>query len=169
MAVPSEQSESPAGPERSPRPEPLHGLLMELIQAAGLLQPDAGWHGPAVSLSELFAVHELDADGPLAQRDLTERLRLDKSTVSRLVDGLVRKGYVTRERDPANRRLYRLLVTAEGRAAHRGAAAGFHERHAGLLAAMTGDERRALAVGLTGLLRALRAGHDAAPEPEAGH
>lgn len=161
MAVPP--PEEPARPECRPRPDPLHGLLMELVQAAGLLQPDAGWHGPAVSLSELFAVHELDADGPLAQRDLTERLRLDKSTVSRLVDGLVRKGYVTRERDPANRRLYRLLLTAEGRAAHRAAAAGFHERHAGLLDAMTAAEREALGIGLTGLLRALRGDPEAGP------
>lgn len=154
----TDSPDSPAPPGHQDGLEALHGLLMELIQAAGLLQPDAEWHGPSVSLSEVFAIHELDADGPLAQRDLAERLRLDKSTVSRLVDGLVRKGYVTRERDPANRRLYRLLLTPDGRAAHRGAAAGFHERHAGLLGTMTTAEREALAIGLTGLLRALRSG-----------
>lgn len=142
-------------------PEPLHGLLMELVQASGLLQPGSD-QGPAVSLSELFAIHELDADGPLAQRDLTERLRLDKSTVSRLVAGLVRKGYVARERDPANRRLDRLLVTEDGRRAHRELRDAFHSRHVRVLDAMTADEREALRTGLTGLLRAL---HEAAGEP----
>lgn len=136
-------------------PEPLHGLLMQLVQASGLLQPELA-HGHAVSLSELFAIHELDVDGPLAQRDLSERLRLDKSTVSRLVAGLVRKGYVERERDPANRRLDRLLVTDAGRRAHREIRAAFHDRHVQVLDEMTDDERAALVTGLTGLLRALR-------------
>ena len=139
-------------------PEPLHGLLMELVQASGLLQPELGNGDHAVSLSELFAIHELDADGPLAQRDLTERLRLDKSTVSRLVAGLVRKGYIARERDPANRRLDRLHVTDAGRVAHREIREAFHARHLEVLAAMTETERTALVTGLTGLLRALRAG-----------
>lgn len=142
-------------------PEPLHGLLMQLVQASGLLQPGPG-DGPAVSLSELFAIHELDADGPLAQRDLTERLRLDKSTVSRLVAGLVRKGYVARERDPANRRLDRLLVTEKGRRTHREIREAFHARHVRVLDAMTAAEREALRTGLTGLLRAL---HQAADRP----
>lgn len=134
--------------------ESLHGLLMQLVQASGLLQPGPG-DGPAVSLSELFAIHELDADGPLAQRDLTERLRLDKSTVSRLVAGLVRKGYVARERDPANRRLDRLTVTEKGRQAHREIREAFHDRHVRVLDAMTPAEREALRTGLTGLIRAL--------------
>lgn len=135
-------------------PEPLHGLLMQLVQASGLLQPGSD-QGRAVSLSELFAIHELDDDGPLAQRDLTERLRLDKSTVSRMVAGLVRKGYVARERDPANRRLDRLLVTDEGRRAHREIREAFHTRHVDVLGAMTAAEREALRTGLAGLLRAL--------------
>lgn len=134
--------------------EPLHGLLMQLVQASGLLQPGPR-DGPAVSLSELFALHELDADGPLAQRDLTERLRLDKSTVSRLVAGLVRKGYVARERDPANRRLDRLMVTEKGRRTHREIREAFHDRHVQVLDAMTAAERETLRTGLTGLLRAL--------------
>lgn len=141
-------------------PEPLHGLLMQLVQASGLLQPEPARGGHFVSLSELFAIHELDADGPLAQRDLTERLRLDKSTVSRLVAGLVRKGYIARERDPANRRLDRLMVTEAGRAAHRDIRDAFHARHVQVLAAMTDAERNALLTGLTGLLRALHAGQE---------
>lgn len=139
-------------------PEPLHGLLMQLVQASGLLQPELADAGHSVSLSELFAIHELDVDGPLAQRDLTERLRLDKSTVSRLVAGLVRKGYVARERDPANRRVDRLLVTDAGRTAHREIREAFHARHVQVLAAMSDAEREALLTGLSGLLRALHTG-----------
>lgn len=142
-------------------PEPLHGLLMQLVQASGLLHPEPG-HGPAVSLSELFALHELDVDGPLAQRDLTERLRLDKSTVSRLVAGLVGKKYVARERDPANRRLDRLIVTEKGRRTHREIREAFHDRHVHVLDAMTMSEREALRTGLSGLLRAL---HEADGRP----
>lgn len=137
------------------RPDPLPRLLMRLVQEAGLLHPESADGGHTASLSEIFAIHELDVDGPLAQRDLTERLRLDKSTVSRLVAGLVRKGYIERERDPANRRLDRLRLTDDGRVAHRELAAAFHERHTALLGAMTDDERAALRTGLAALLRVM--------------
>ncbi|HEY3681993.1 MAG TPA: MarR family transcriptional regulator [Streptosporangiaceae bacterium] len=136
----------------------LHGMLMRLVQAAGMLQPEVVVPGHVASLSEIFAIHELDVDGPLAQRDLSERLRLDKSTVSRLVAGLVRKGYVERERDPANRRLDRLRLTRAGRDVHRSMASAFHDRHTQVLEGMTEAERAALRTGLAGLLRALTGG-----------
>jgi DNA-binding MarR family transcriptional regulator len=62
----------------------LHELLMDVVRAAGLLQPDQTVAGQPVSLSQAFALHELDTDTPLSQRDLAERLRLEKSSVSRL-------------------------------------------------------------------------------------
>ncbi len=47
--------------------------------------------------------------------ELSERLRLDTSTLSRTVDGLVKLGHVHRITDPDNRRYVRLGLTGKGK------------------------------------------------------
>lgn len=137
-------------------PERIHELLMDLVRVAGLLHPDTAMPGQPVSLSQGFALHELDTDTPLSQRELAERLSLEKSTVSRVAADLERKGLLVRERDPGNRRLYRLRLTDEGRAVHKGMAAAFHERYVQWVSTMTPAERDALLTGLPALIRAMR-------------
>jgi DNA-binding MarR family transcriptional regulator len=129
---------------------------MDLILAAGLLQPDQAVPGQPVSMSQAFALHELDAGTPLSQRELAERLRLEKSTVSRMAADLERKGLLVRERDPDNRRLYRLLLTDHGREVRARMAAAFHERYVRWVAAMSRTEREALLTGLPALVNAMR-------------
>src|SRR6266498_1300611 len=63
----------------SAAPERLHALLMDLVRATGLLQPDQTVPGQPESMSQAFALHELDIDTPLSQRDPAERLGLEKS------------------------------------------------------------------------------------------
>lgn len=140
----------------------LRRLLQQLAQAGGLLEVhDHG--GVRVSVSEVFALGELSEAGTLSQRDLGDRLGLEKSTVSRLAAGMERRGWLARERDPANRRLYRLRLTAKGRTVALRVGADLHARHAALFAALTPDERAGLALGLAGLIRAfhdhLHTGH----------
>lgn len=138
-------------------PERLHQLLMDLIRAAGLLQPDLVIPGLPVSMSQAFALHEIDTDPPLSQRDLACRLRLEKSSVSRLAAEMERKGLLVRDRDPANRRLYRLRLTDKGRALHVRMAASFHEQYVRWVSTMTKAERESLLTGLAALVRAIRA------------
>jgi DNA-binding MarR family transcriptional regulator len=139
----------------------LQPLMFQLIRSSGLLQPDQRVSGNAVSVSEGFALAELAGDAVLSQRDLAERLHLEKSTVSRLVAGLERHGLVARERNPENRRFYQLRLTRRGHAAAAALAATYRRWHTELLAAMTPAERDALAVGLAALVRALHAGRAA--------
>jgi len=135
--------------------EDVHHLLLELVRSVGLLHvTDVALVGPA-SLSELFALHDLDVADGLSQQQLATRLRLDKSTVSRLVAGLESRGLLVRERDQRNRRVILLSLTAAGRAMHRELAAALHAHQSRVLEAMTEVERSALATGLSGLLRAL--------------
>jgi DNA-binding MarR family transcriptional regulator len=138
----------------------LHGLLLQLVRSVGLLHVlDAGGAGQ-ISLSEMFALHELDVRGGLAQQELAAELRLEKSTVSRLVAGLEASGLLVRERDPGNRRIVRLSLTPDGRRLHLELAEEMHARQRVVLAAMTAPERAALGTGLTGLLRALHRWRD---------
>jgi DNA-binding MarR family transcriptional regulator len=134
----------------------LHELLMDVVRAAGLLQPDQAVAGHPVSLSQAFALHELHTDTPLSQRELGERLRLEKSSVSRLAAEMERKGLLVRERDPDNHRQYRLRLTDEGRAVHVRMATSFHKQYECWVAAMTRGERAALLKGLPALVRVIR-------------
>jgi len=134
----------------------LHDLLMDVVRAAGLLQPDQTVAGHPVSLSQAFALHDLDTGTPLSQRDLAERLRLDKSSVSRLAAEMERKGLLVRERDPDNHRQYRLRLTEHGRATHARLAMTFHKQYECWVAAMSHSERAALLKGLPALVRVIR-------------
>src|SRR5215208_6736971 len=52
---------------------------------------------------------------PYAGRDIAERLQVSLASVSRAVDGLVRKRLVSRVEDPDDRRVRRLSITDKGR------------------------------------------------------
>lgn len=130
-------------------------LFDQLVRTAGLLQPDQPSAGDRISLSESYALFELTEGAPLTQRELAERLDLEKSTVSRLVAGLERRELVTRRRNPDNRRLSQVAITGHGRRVLNGMAAAMLEHHARISAAMTAAERDALATGLAALVRAM--------------
>lgn len=68
-----------------------------------------------VSVSQCYALEALVRRGPLTLNELAAHLYLDKSTASRVVDALERKGYVNRTPDPKDRRALRLEATAAGR------------------------------------------------------
>lgn len=137
--------------------EHLHHLLLELVRTAEFALLDRLFPGRVLSMSQLFAIHELDHSSGLSQRELAERLGLEKSSVSRLVADLEVEGLLTRERDPGNRRIYRLAITAEGRRLHRDAAQVLHERYERWASAMSPDERAGLAIGIPALLRVMHA------------
>lgn len=159
------QAAGPSPDDQLPR------LLQQLAQAGGLLEVhDHG--GVHVSVSEVFALGELSEADTLSQRDLAVRLGLEKSTVSRLAAGMERRGWLVRERDQANRRLYRLRLTAKGRAAAIRVGEDLRARHAALFAALTPAERAGLALGLGGLIRAFHShphtGRHAVPDHHSG-
>ncbi|MGH3320235.1 MAG: MarR family winged helix-turn-helix transcriptional regulator [Streptosporangiaceae bacterium] len=140
----------------NPASDRLHDLLMDLVRLASVLHPDQTTPRHSTPPTQAFALHELDTDAPLAQRDLARRLRLEKSTVSRLVAEMEHEGLLVRDRDPGNRRYYRLRLTDHGRAAHARMTAEFHGRYVRLLSGMTATEREALLTGLPALVRVLR-------------
>jgi DNA-binding MarR family transcriptional regulator len=62
----------------------------------------------------LAALHVL-LGGPLAQRELANRVQVEDQTLSRTVERLERSGYVERRRDPVDRRRIVVTLTAQGR------------------------------------------------------
>jgi MarR family 2-MHQ and catechol resistance regulon transcriptional repressor len=69
-----------------------------------------------VSVSQCYALKAVVDRGPLTVNALAAHLFLDKSTASRVANGLVDMGYLARARNPADGRVVRLVATPEGRA-----------------------------------------------------
>jgi DNA-binding MarR family transcriptional regulator len=132
----------------------LRRVLQRFARFGGLLEPH-DHAGIRASLSEVLALGALVETGTLSQQELAVQLGLEKSTVSRLAAGLEERGWLARERDPENRRYYRLRLTPEGRAVAERIGADLRARHRELLAALTDEERAALTLGLTALARVL--------------
>ena len=70
-----------------------------------------------VSVPQCDALLEIEARGETTIADLSDAIRLDKSTLSRTIDTLVELGHVARSPDPSDRRYNLLTLTPEGRAA----------------------------------------------------
>jgi len=69
-----------------------------------------------ISVTQCHALEMLIERGPSRSQALADALMLDKSTTTRVVDALVRKGYVERRADPDDARALSLQVTDQGRA-----------------------------------------------------
>ena len=71
-----------------------------------------------VSVTQCYAVEALQKVGPCSLNALAAELYLDKSTASRVVTVLERKGYANRRPDPDDARAMRLEITPAGRRLH---------------------------------------------------
>ena len=67
-----------------------------------------------VTLAQCCVLLEIDENGRLTMGQLASRLRLDNSTLSRTIDGLVGRGLVERLREDKDRRVVRIQLTEEG-------------------------------------------------------
>ena len=68
-----------------------------------------------LSVSQAYALGSIVRLGPLAMADLADDLHLSASTLSRVVDQLVRKSLVRREQSGEDRRVWYVAVTGPGR------------------------------------------------------
>lgn len=89
--------------------------FITLVRAFGLHRPDQTPCGQPVAVAEAHALMELMQNQPLSQGALVKRLSLEKSTVSRLLSGLEKRGWIERDRNPADRRVVEVILTDAGK------------------------------------------------------
>lgn len=82
-----------------------------------------------VTLAQCLVLLEVDDQERLTVGQLASRLRLDGSTLSRTVDGLVRRGLLDRRRDEEDRRVVWMCLTPDGAAT----CEGLHEQNDGVV------------------------------------
>jgi len=88
--------------------------MVHLVRSLGLHKPDETPCGQPVSIAEAHALLEIGREPGLTQNGLARRLRLEKSTVSRIAAILERRGWVRRVRDERDARFVRLHLTQRG-------------------------------------------------------
>lgn len=134
----------------------LQQRMVAFVRAFGLHRPDETPCGAPVPVSEAHALTVLATDGPLSQSELAKHLRLTKSTVSRLVDQLVGRGWVVRSPSDDDGRRRLVALTAEGRKVAEGTARRRAERMGRLLDRIPEDQRLAVLQALDVLVEAAR-------------
>jgi DNA-binding MarR family transcriptional regulator len=110
-----------------------------------------------VSVTQCHALEALVENGPMRSTALAERLFLDKSTTSRVVATLVKKGYVEQRADEADGRATALHVTAGGRRLYRRITDDLVEQQKQLLRDLEPDLRE----GVINVIRRLARAADA--------
>ena len=95
-----------------------------------------------VSVSQCYALQAVKHGGPLRLGDLATHLYLDKSTTSRIVDSLERKGYLERRPDPSDRRAVLLEATESGRRLVDRIESELHVESLSVLLGLDADTRR---------------------------
>ena len=71
-----------------------------------------------ISVTQCYALETLVEHGPMRLGALAERLFLDKSTTSRVVSTLAKKGYVDQHAEENDKRAIELRATTRGRQLH---------------------------------------------------
>jgi DNA-binding MarR family transcriptional regulator len=110
-----------------------------------------------ISVSQCYALEGLVRRGGMTLNDLAAFLYIDKSTASRVVDALERKGYVTRLPHPQDRRAVLLEATPSGRELEGRIRESILAEERQLLADFSPDVRQAMTLLIRRLARAASA------------
>jgi DNA-binding MarR family transcriptional regulator len=148
-------AEADPGPGAGPLETSLLFEVFALNQAVGRLLAEAMADGPLTpaEYAVYSAIFELESGTPTA---LAARLGMRLTTFMDQLRLVEARGHARRVPNPVDRRSYRVVLTAKGRAAHRVANRLFEGVHRAFVEALGEEERP------RGLLRAMRAAADRA-------
>jgi DNA-binding MarR family transcriptional regulator len=109
--------------------------------------------------------------GPMGQRELGQTMDVDPSILVTLLNPLEADGFVSRERDPADRRRHVVTLTPAGQRHFDSAARAQHEAEDALFAGLDDDQRQQLRSALVALRDNLARGreHECTPPETTEH
>jgi len=136
-------------------------LIDDIRAASRLMVRELGFMDATVAASDYppSAVHtilEIGIRGPMKSGELGDFLRLEKSSVSRLVRKLIDCGELSETPDADDARSKRLSLTAKGRRTMAALHAFGRQQVSGALAVLTEAEQRKVREGMMLYARALR-------------
>lgn len=97
-----------------PKEKETFRLILKLARALRCFQDDATFCEDITYTQFAILDFVAEADGVLPLSELHDRLGVEKSTTTRLVAPLLKKGLVTKEQSREDRRAFDLVLTDEG-------------------------------------------------------
>ena len=91
------------------------GFLLARAHLIARADADRALAGVGLTMKAYAALATLVSDGPISQRKLSQRIRMDPATMVDVIDALEQSGHIQRRRNPEDRREYALFTTAKGR------------------------------------------------------
>jgi MarR family transcriptional regulator, 2-MHQ and catechol-resistance regulon repressor len=145
-----------ADPALAADAEALYEAVSELVRAYQSLDRDRiCCHD--ISISQCYALEAVARRGGLTLNELAAHLYLDKSTASRVVDALERKGYVERSPNPRDGRSLLLVATGKGKDLYRTIRGGLLAEEQALLSGFDPEVRQSMTKLIARLARAVAA------------
>lgn len=93
------------------------GLMMQrLVRALQLFERDQ-IKAYGFTTSQCYTILELYKSASLTMNELSERMNLNSSTMTRILDNLVRDKYISRDKDESDRRIVVVSLTDTGKKA----------------------------------------------------
>jgi DNA-binding MarR family transcriptional regulator len=130
----------------------VHRAMIDLVRVARFRDRDRVCCYD-VSVCQSHALDRLRRLGPLTMNSFAELLYIEKSTASRLVDGLVEKGYVTRTKSAEDGRRTEIAITRSGERLAARVEGDMVRAQAAVLEDFTADERTAIAQAIEKLAK----------------
>ncbi len=121
-----------------------------------------------LSLAQFRTLAYLNSHAEVSLSEVAEHIGLSLPTVSKLVDGLLGRGLLTRGEDPADRRRVLLCLTDEGRAILAGAVAATQSYLADMLSQLLPAQRATVVEAMAALRSAFMANSRQWPVEDAG-
>ena len=128
---------------RNPTRAPLSRVCSGSVSSGTACAPRSPGRS-ASAATDLDALEHLEADGPLTQRELGERLSLTSGAITMLVDRLEAAGWVRRGPHPSDRRFVLLELSGQAHDHTPAGLARFHDRIRSVAANVPAAHREAI-------------------------
>ena len=135
--------------------EHLAAGVVTLVRTFGLHRSEETPYGEPIPVVEAHALMDQAKHGPMNHGDLAVRLKLQKSTVSRLVQQLERRDWIIRDNSSEDNRVVLIRLTRKGTAAAKRLARARRNKFDNLLAAIPKNQRGNVITTLSTLAKAL--------------
>lgn len=141
------------------------GLLLALLGQDAMRRLRAAHTAVGLTPRQFQLLGLLHDNGPMGQGELGETMGIDPSILVTMLNPLEESGFVTRQRDVADRRRHIVFLTGAGRKQLTKAARAQREAEDVLFAGLDKDRREQLRQLLLALRASISAGLEAGQEP----
>lgn len=109
----------------------------------------------SLTQAEFRCLRQINEIENINNKEIAERMNLSASRLTRIIDGLVEKGFVVREIEPNDRRNMRLYLSENGKEFTRKLNEDYVNIHSQILGGIESGQHQPLITAMSGLLSAV--------------